>query len=56
MYALVRCFRRIEVGRWAGHLKVRDSDDLKYLVRNFNQMVDGLVYTARGMLRSSNSG
>lgn len=47
MYSLVRSFRRVEMGRWAGHLKIRDGDDLRYVVRNFNQMVDGLVMTGR---------
>ena len=47
MYAIVRALRRIEIGRWAGHLKLRDSDDLRFVVRNFNEMVDGLVNTAR---------
>ena len=47
MYALVRCFRRIEMGRWAGHLRVRDGDDLRFLVRNFNTMVDGLIRTGQ---------
>jgi methyl-accepting chemotaxis protein len=47
MYSLVRNFRRIEMGLWAGHLRIREGDDLRYVVRNFNQMVDGLVHTAR---------
>ena len=46
MYSLVRSFRRIELGKWAGHLRIRENDDLKFLVRNFNQLVDGLVRQA----------
>jgi HAMP domain-containing protein len=47
MYSLVRAFRRVELGLWAGHMRLRKDDDLKYVVRNFNQMVDGLVQTGR---------
>lgn len=47
MYSLVRSFRRIEMGLWAGHMRLRQGDDLRYVVRNFNQMVDGLVQTGR---------
>jgi len=47
MYSLVRSFRRIEMGYWAGHLTIRDGDDLKYMVRNFNQLIDGLVEIGR---------
>ncbi len=47
MYSLVRSFRKIEMGRWAGHLTVRDGDELKYVIRNFNQLIDGLVEIGR---------
>ena len=40
MYSLVRSFRGIEEsGVWAGEIKLRDGDDLKYIVRNFNAMM-----------------
>lgn len=42
MYSLVRQFRRVEEGRWYGQMKVREGDDLKYLVRNFNAMLDSI--------------
>jgi hypothetical protein len=47
MYSLVRCFRRIEMGQWAGHLRIREKDDLRYVVRNFNVLVDGLLAQGR---------
>lgn len=47
MYSLVRCFRRIEMGQWAGHLRIREKDDLRYVVRNFNMLVDGLLAQGR---------
>ncbi len=42
MYSLVRQFRRIEEGHWYGDLKLRDEDELRYLVRNFNAMVEAI--------------
>lgn len=42
MFALVRQFRLIQDGRFATRLKVRDGDDLKYVVRNFNEMAETL--------------
>lgn len=54
MYSLVRHLRKVELGCWAGHMRIRDNDDLRYLVRNFNQMVDGLVAIGRQDLASLN--
>ena len=42
IYAMVRSLREIEEGRITGPMRIRESDDLKYLVRSFNGMVDGL--------------
>ena len=42
MYSLVRHFRRIEDGRWYGQMRVREGDDMKYLVRNFNAMLESI--------------
>ena len=42
MYSLVRQFRRIEEGRWYGQMKIRDGDDMRYVVRNFNAMLDAI--------------
>ncbi len=51
MFSLVRQFRRITDGRFDSHLKVRDGDDLKYVVRNFNEMVDQLESQTRHDLK-----
>lgn len=42
MYSLVRQFRRVEEGRWYGQMKIRDGDDMRYVVRNFNAMLESL--------------
>jgi hypothetical protein len=45
MFALVRQFRLLQFGRLNATLKVRDSDDLKFVVRNFNEFVEYLIRT-----------
>ena len=48
MFALVRHFRVIQTGRLTPPLRVRASDELKYVVRNFNDMLEYLLkVTAR---------
>lgn len=42
MYSLVRQFRRVEEGRWYGQMKIREGDDMRYVVRNFNAMLDAI--------------
>ncbi|MBC7533632.1 MAG: hypothetical protein H7318_18855 [Oligoflexus sp.] len=42
MYSLVRQFRRVEEGRWYGQLRIRDGDDMRYVVRNFNAMMESI--------------
>lgn len=42
MYSLVRQFRRVEDGRWYGQMRIREGDDLRYVVRNFNAMLDAI--------------
>jgi hypothetical protein len=42
MYSLVRQFRRVEEGRWYGQMKIREGDDMKYVVRNFNAMLEAV--------------
>ena len=42
MYSLVRQFRRVEEGYWCGQLKLRDEDELRYVVRNFNAMMESV--------------
>lgn len=40
MYSLVRHFRRIEEGQWVGQdMRLREGDELRYVVRNFNSML-----------------
>lgn len=42
VYSIVRHMRRVEEGEKVGLLKARQSDDLKYLVRNYNNLLVGL--------------
>ncbi len=42
MYSLVRQFRRVEEGRWYGQMRIRDGDDMRYVVRNFNAMMESI--------------
>ena len=43
LYNLVRNMRRFESPRWNGHIRVRDKDELQYVMRNFNNMIDCIV-------------
>jgi methyl-accepting chemotaxis protein len=45
MFSLVRHIRMIQGGRLSPPLQVRENDDLKYLVRNFNELLDYLRVT-----------
>ena len=47
MYSLVREMRRIGMGSWGRFLKTRDTDDIQYVIRNFNEMAEGLVNLTR---------
>ena len=47
VFALNRALRNIELGKWNKPLKLRDSDEMKYLATNFNTMVEALVTTTR---------
>lgn len=49
VFSLVRQMRRIGAGALKSQLEVRTDDELKYLIRNFNDMADALV--AREMQR-----
>lgn len=42
MYSMVRQFRRVENGQWYGRMGLRPDDEMKYLVRNFNEMMQGI--------------
>ena len=43
MFALVRQMRVVQHGNFRAQLAVRQLDDLKYLIRNFNEMTTKLV-------------
>ncbi len=45
LYNLVRNMRRFESPHWNGHIHVRDKDELQYVMRTFNNMVDCIVAT-----------
>jgi hypothetical protein len=47
MYSLVRHFRLLQEGRIPPPLRVRDSDELKFVVRNFNEAVTALAVRAK---------
>lgn len=47
MFSLVRHIRMMQLGKKFVPLKVRDSDDLKYLVRNFNELLEHLSNQSR---------
>jgi len=46
MFSLVRGMRRVEAGRWRVSLRVRDGDELRYVIRNFNEMIAALCKMA----------
>lgn len=43
LYNLVRNMRRFESPHWNGHIRVRDRDELHYVMRNFNSMIDNII-------------
>ncbi len=45
LYNLVRNMRRFESPNWNGHIRVREKDELQYVMRNFNNMIDCIVGT-----------
>lgn len=42
MYSLVRHIRRVEEGQWFGTLRLREGDELRYVARNFNEMLSAI--------------
>jgi HAMP domain-containing protein len=42
IYSMTRQFRKVEQGEWASHIQLRKDDDLKYLARKFNEMIDAI--------------
>ena len=58
LYNLVRNMRRFESPRWNGHIRVRDRDELQYVMRNFNNMIDCIMAALNkdlDLLRKTNS-
>jgi len=52
MYSLARQMREIAAGQWrTSHLHLRKHDDLKYVMRNFNELVEGLIGLGEADLR-----
>ncbi len=47
MFSLVRQFRAVSGGNFNAQFKVRDRDELKFVIRNFNEMVQGLADQTR---------
>jgi nitrogen fixation/metabolism regulation signal transduction histidine kinase len=47
MYSLVRQFRLMRDGNLVAKFNVRQQDELKFVVRNFNEMVDSLTTQTR---------
>lgn len=50
LYALVRNFRFIERGNWNAILHLRKDDDLRYVARNYNSMIESLISQAKSDL------
>ncbi|MFK7822883.1 MAG: hypothetical protein AB8G05_01915 [Oligoflexales bacterium] len=42
MYSLVRSLRMVSLGKFNGTMRLRDDDDLRFVVRNFNDMTAAL--------------
>lgn len=47
MFSLVRHFRHLQMGKIPPPIRLRDSDDLKYVARNFNEALIALDEEAR---------
>lgn len=52
MYSIVRHLRRIGLGFYGYHMRIRDGDDLRYVVRNVNDMIDSLKFLTKQDLYS----
>ncbi|MEZ4743543.1 MAG: hypothetical protein R3B45_14045 [Bdellovibrionota bacterium] len=51
MYSLVRHMRLIGMGNWHSLMRIREDDDLKFIVRNFNEMLQQLQKIGSGDLK-----
>ncbi len=47
MFSLVRGFRRVQQGIYSLPIYVRSGDEMRYVIRNFNEMLEGLQQQAR---------
>jgi methyl-accepting chemotaxis protein len=52
MYSIVRHLRRIAAGRWGLPMRLRDEDELKFVVRNVNDLVQSLTEIALSDIRA----
>ena len=52
MYSIVRHLRRIGLGYFGVHMRLREGDDLRYVVRNVNDMIDSLKFLTKQDLDS----
>jgi hypothetical protein len=52
MYSLARQMREVASGNWRSWLSLRKHDDLKYVMRNFNELIEGLIATGREDIRT----
>ena len=52
MYSLARQMREVASGNWRSWLSLRKHDDLKYVMRNFNELIEGLIAIGREDVRS----
>jgi hypothetical protein len=50
IYSIVRNFRRVETGFWSSHVQLRQDDEMRYLARKFNDMIDGIITKGKGDL------
>jgi methyl-accepting chemotaxis protein len=50
MFSLVRHMRQVQAGSLFNDLRQRETDDLRYLVRNYNELIEYLIATARADL------
>jgi hypothetical protein len=51
MYSMVRQMRRVSAGILRSPIVLRKNDDLRFLVRNFNDLINGLVSMGEGDLK-----
>lgn len=55
VYSIVKFIRQVEEGLWHGKIKLRKGDELGYLVRNLNAMIDSINKTGKSDLEKISS-